>query len=83
MITDALAKENIPENVSLLMSAKNLTQSELARKTGDNRMYISRVVRGEILPNAPALARIAEALGVSSERLMAIPKKNRKRACVA
>lgn len=81
MISNEVAKENIPANVRRLLDAKQLSQADLARLTGENNMYISRVVRGEILPNAPALARIAEALGVTSEKLMTISKNSRKHTC--
>lgn len=70
VITDDRALENIQSNVTSLLQRKGLSQADLARKTGENEMYISRICRGKMLPNAAALARIAEALGVSSERLL-------------
>lgn len=74
MVTDELAKENIAANVKAFLVKRDMTRAELSHRTGENIMYISRVCNSKILPNAAALARIAEALGVTSERLMENPQ---------
>ena len=74
MVTDELARENIAANVTALLKKRGMTRSQLSDSTGENAMYLSRICNGKILPNAAALARIAEALGVTSERLMENPQ---------
>lgn len=74
MVTDELARENIAANVTAFLEKRGMTRAELCKVTGENAMYVSRICNGKILPNAAALARIAEALGVTSERLMENPQ---------
>ena len=76
MTTDDEAKRNIPANLLRLMEERAMSQAQLAAVTGDTTMRISYYVRGERLPGAGALARLAEAFDVTMESLIASPKKN-------
>jgi transcriptional regulator with XRE-family HTH domain len=76
--SDDEAKRNIPANLSRLLEERGMSQAELAQATGDTTMRISYYVRGERQPSAGALSRLAEALGVTMESLVAPPKNKIK-----
>ena len=52
------------------MFIKGIRQTEIAEKTGITKGRISRWVRGENTPNGENLAKLAVALGVSSDYLL-------------
>lgn len=52
------------DKLMLLMNEKNISNKELAEKTGYTEEHISRLRRGKRVPSYKALAKIAEALGV-------------------
>lgn len=73
MLTDEDAKRNLAGNLQRLMENRGINQSDLARLTGEPVMTISRAFRGENMPRASVLARIAEAMDVSIDRLLGKP----------
>lgn len=73
MLDHETAKRWVAANVNHLLKTRGMTQADLARETGDNRMYISRVCRGECEVAASGLARISEALHVSVDTLLKNP----------
>ncbi len=60
------------ERLSQLIQEKNITQRELANKTGMTECTISRYCSGERTPHADNLRRIAKALDVSSDYLLGL-----------
>lgn len=54
-----------------LRLAAGLTQAELARRTGIHRPNIARVEAGRHTPSLETLARLAQAIGVSTTRVLA------------
>ena len=74
MITETEAKSAIAANVRRLLEQKGLSQSDLCRLTGDNRMRVSYMIRGIKEPSASFLARVAEALGVRIDDLLEAAK---------
>ena len=50
--------------------AKTLTQEVLAEKANMDRTYVSDIERGVRNPGIKNVARLAEALGISSAKLM-------------
>ena len=58
------------EGLLKLIQTKNLTQKELASKAGVTEAAMSHYLKGDRFPRASVLARIAEALGTSSDYLM-------------
>ena len=79
---EALGKEGTPErernreraweeyNAQILLDARknaHLTQSELAKRIGANKGYISKIERGLIVPSVATLYKIAAAMGLSVE----------------
>lgn len=55
-------------NAQILLDARKnaqLTQSELAKRLGVNKSYISRIERGLITPTVATLYKIAAAMGLT------------------
>ena len=79
---EVLGKEGTPErernreraweeyNAQSLLDARqnaHLTHSELAKRIGANKGYISKIERGLIVPSVATLYKIAAAMGLSVE----------------
>ena len=71
VITNDEAKDRIGANVSRYMGERKMSQATLSRVTEENEMTISRVVRGKHVPNSALLHRLAEALQVTTDQLLA------------
>ena len=71
MLSDSEIRANLAANVRRLLHSRGLSQAELARLTRESEMNISRVVRGENVVRTGIVVRIAEALDVSIDRLVA------------
>ena len=78
MLTDSEVLKNLSLNVQRLLADRQMSQSDLARKTGDPQPTISRMLRCQQMPNIAILSRIAEAFDVSLDRLVAAPQKLEK-----
>lgn len=72
---DAQSRQYIADNLRRILQDRELTQAALAAMTGDTEMMISRVCRGICTPGVGVVARIAEALDVSMDRLAGAPSK--------
>ena len=59
-------------NLRRYREQKNIKQSELAEKIGANQKDISRWERGERVPGAENIKKIAETLNVSADKLLGI-----------
>jgi len=76
VISDATTCRHIAANLTRILDERKLTQSDLSRMTGDPVMTISRLCRGRNVPKVGVVARVAEALDVSIDRLTGpSPKK--------
>lgn len=60
----------IGKNIEKLLNERNMTNRELANRTGVTEVTIGRYVKGTREPNASALKSIAEVLGVSTDYLL-------------
>lgn len=65
-----IMKQEFAKRVYRLMTAKDWTQSELARKADLPRDSISSYVRGASLPTPRSLTKLASGLGVDETDLM-------------
>jgi transcriptional regulator with XRE-family HTH domain len=65
--TDAL--DVVADNLRCQMAKAGIGVRELARKSDNDPMTISRLMNRKNMPAADALARIAECLGVSIDSL--------------
>ena len=75
MLTDPEILQNISANVRRLLTDRDWSQVELARKTGETQVAISYLVHGAHMPGTGVLARVAEAFDVSLDRLVGPPPK--------
>lgn len=66
----------IAENIKKAMQLNGLKQKELAEKTKLTEVAISRYINDERIPNANNLAKIANALHVSTDYLLGIEKQD-------
>lgn len=73
MITDEIVKHNIGANVTRLLEARGLSARGLSREINVAPITVSLIARGRHVPGSGILARIAEALDVSMDRLVAAP----------
>lgn len=67
---DNSLRRALQQNVSQLRSNLNLTQHELAKKTGVSTSYIGSLERGRKIPSLKMLEKLAAALNVSPVRLL-------------
>lgn len=80
VITSEELKSHVSANVSRLLAERGMSVYRLAKLTGEPQNTVYRIVRGENEPGSVLLARIAEALGVAVDVLLATPKKTRNSA---
>jgi len=67
-------KDLVGRNVRQLRLANELTQEELAAKSGVSQQYISGLESGTRNPTIEMLAKLAHAMKVSHVDLVAIPE---------
>ena len=79
VITNEQAKKRIAANLVRLLKDRKMSQSELARRTGEARMTIWRLCSALNVPSSALLARIAEALETSLDNLLEAPAKKTRR----
>jgi transcriptional regulator with XRE-family HTH domain len=77
--SEHLENDFAPRLKSLRRQA-GLSQEELAKRVGVHTTHIGRYERGNSRPSADALARLADALGVSGDYLLAGVEESAARA---
>lgn len=78
MITEQDARTNISENIQDILVALGWNPRKLVIRSGVPQNTVYRVVRGESIPDVVHLKNIADALGVTVERLLENPENFRK-----
>jgi transcriptional regulator with XRE-family HTH domain len=69
--------EVMSANVRFYMEQKRISQNELSRRSGENRLTIHRMMHGKVAPTIGTFFRIASALGVTTNDLLpALPEEN-------
>lgn len=58
------------ERLASLLKEKNLQQQTLAQKAGVTEAAVSHYIKGDRMPRANVLAKIADVLGTTSEYLL-------------
>jgi len=79
LLTDEQIKSNIAANARRLLATRKWTQKELSEAADVPQMTVSVIVRGSHMPGVGILSRIAEALDVTIDRLIADPPGNNSR----
>lgn len=62
--------QRFAKNMKKLREAKGLSQGDIHRATGIDRAYISNLEAGKQNPTLETIAKISEALGISSSELL-------------
>ena len=76
-VTDEQAKSIFAANVLRILEKKNWSGRELARRTGDNPVTISRLLKGENVPGLGVCTRVAAVLDTSVDFLLrAVPEES-------
>jgi transcriptional regulator with XRE-family HTH domain len=70
MITDEQILMNLSVNLRVLLEERGLSQGELAKRSGENSVLISCMVRGAAMPGAGKLARVAAVLKTTVDYLI-------------
>ena len=65
-----MADNGLGERIRALLSKQRMTQRQLAEKVGATESAVSKYLKGEREPRAEVLAKIATALGTTSEYLL-------------
>jgi transcriptional regulator with XRE-family HTH domain len=79
VISDEDAKRAISVNVKRLLDERDCSAYWLMKKLGLKEGTFYPVVNGEVLPSVAVTARIAEALDVTVDDLLAIPDEKPRR----
>lgn len=82
MLSDQQTLANIAANLTRLMDGKSYSQLARDCSTPTERAYpatIERICKGRHMPGAGLLARIAEALGVTTDDLLDSPPSPRQK----
>lgn len=58
------------EKLRALRKSRGLTQKQVSTILGVSRPYVAKMERGEKMPNAPMIIKIADIFGVSTDQLM-------------
>lgn len=77
--TDAAVLRRLSTNLRRLLADRNWSQGKLARAIGMDPMTVSRVIRGQTMPGAGTVTRIAKVLNTSIDRLTGPPPKRKSR----
>jgi len=64
-----IIKMSFAKNLKVIMEEKNMNQTDLSRLTGIGKPSLSQYLSGKNVPNNRRIAEIADALGVSPQRL--------------
>lgn len=75
VVTDQDALEFAAANVRRALDFKNWSQVELAERAGTSQAIISNVLRQAHMPGVATMARIAEALETTVDKLVSPPPK--------
>ncbi len=67
---------SIANKIKNLRTSKHLKQEDLAKKIGVSRLMLGRYERGEAIPSAETLQKIAQVLEVSTDYLLSSDEKN-------
>jgi transcriptional regulator with XRE-family HTH domain len=58
------------EKLRALRKRRGLTQEQISQMLEVSRPYVAKLERGEKMPNAPMIIKIADIFGVTADQLM-------------
>lgn len=62
--------EKLGNNLKRLRTKKGITQGDIARSLGVSRGFVSNIENGKTNPTLATIARLANAIGVTSDELL-------------
>jgi len=62
--------KRLGENLKKIRIEKNITQTELAKKLGSDKSFVSTIENGKTNPTLSTISSLAQALGVSIDELL-------------
>jgi len=62
--------EKLGNNLKRIRTKKGITQGDIARSLGVSRGFVSNIENGKTNPTLATIARLANAIGVSSDELL-------------
>jgi len=62
--------KRLGENLKRIRTEKDISQGDIARELGVDRGFISTIENGKTNPTLATIAKLAQALGVSSDTLL-------------
>lgn len=68
----ALARKKLAKIIRRTRRQKGLTQQELADKMGVTQPYVSKLEKGDCMPEFKTINRLAESLGIDKEMLLSV-----------
>lgn len=71
-----MTENNIPKRLSLLIDYLGISQRELAQKSGLTESAMCHYIKGDRIPHADALVKIARATGVRTDWLLGLGSDN-------
>lgn len=72
--SDRDIREMIAFNVTNLLAVRGLSRRDLAKRTGDPVATVARVAQGKHTAQTGVVVRVADALGVTVDRLLTPPR---------
>ena len=66
---------NLGQQIQAIRTSLDLTQEQLAQKSGISKDHISKIERGVISPNYRSIMKIADALNMSVSALCSVTEK--------
>lgn len=71
-----MIENNIPKRLSLLIDYFGISQRELAQRSGLTESALCHYIKGDRIPHADALLKIAKASGVRTDWLLGLGSDN-------
>ena len=62
--------KKLGENLKRIRTEKNISQGDIARSFGVSRGFVSNIENGKTNPTLSTIAKLANAIGVSSDELL-------------
>jgi len=62
--------EKLGNNLKRIRTKKGITQGDIARSLGVSRGFVSNIENGKTNPTLATIARLANAIGVTSDELL-------------
>lgn len=80
MLTDEEVKANVAFNLRAILTERGISQSRLAELVNDKQPNVNNILHARHVPNLALVARIADVLKTSVDRLLSEPREKKSSA---